>query len=336
MALPGHASWRRRCRYNWACRRSPRRFAPARRSNRRTRSSASRAKRCRRRRSRCVSFIDKGLRHGRPLGGYVTYNTWYCLRHVPRRSSRCWPRWTWRPRSASSSSSSTPAGGRAIDPDDPGDFVDGWGNWQVDPIAFPNGLGALSDRAHSARHAIRRLGGARARRSATVGQPGLAQERFLATTGSALRPGRDERARRSPRRCALVDAAARELGARQARRLHRRGAPGLPEVGQQLLGQLHCVRATATAARTAISCTSAGVRTVLDALRETLSGPRHRELRERGQPPVARHAGRDRRGVDGRSHVSVRANAARTGGARPALSAGATSCRSRWPPPTSR
>ena len=38
--------------------------------------------------------------------------------------------------------------GRASTPTIAGDFARGWGNWEVDPDRFPNGLGALSDHAH--------------------------------------------------------------------------------------------------------------------------------------------------------------------------------------------
>jgi alpha-galactosidase len=65
------------------------------------------------------------------------------------------------------------------------DFTTGLGSWQVDRSRFPDGLGPIGDhaRAHGMRFGVwvepERVD------LSTVGQPGLAEERFLATAGGA-------------------------------------------------------------------------------------------------------------------------------------------------------
>jgi alpha-galactosidase len=88
------------------------------------------------------------------------------------------------------------------------DFTDGLGSWQVDRSRFPAGLSVVGDyaRANGMRFGVwvepERVA------LATVGQPGLAAERFLATSGGRYLPGGDSSA--ADAQICLGDAAARE------------------------------------------------------------------------------------------------------------------------------
>src|SRR5207249_66140 len=94
------------------------------------------------------SFLEHGVRHDRPFRSLVTYNTWFSYGvSIDEPSLRAemelaaemgfeqfvvdagW--WT-----------------RTREPEDNGDFIHDWGNWDVDRDRFPAGLGALTDRAH--------------------------------------------------------------------------------------------------------------------------------------------------------------------------------------------
>lgn len=133
------------------------------------------------------AYIEKGIRHGRPLDAYVTYNTWYSkgnfvdefsiLAEMDRAASigvelfvldAGW--WT------------------DVNLNDSGDFVRRWGNWEVDPDRFPNGLGALSDHAHALGMRFGVWVEPERVDRATVGLPGLAKERFLATRNGLYDP----------------------------------------------------------------------------------------------------------------------------------------------------
>jgi alpha-galactosidase len=89
------------------------------------------------------------------------------------------------------------------------DFTDGLGSWEVDRERFPGGLGPIGDyaRAQGMRFGVwvepERVA------LATVGQPGLAEERFLATTAGAYDPGRRNDETTDGQIC-LGDRAARE------------------------------------------------------------------------------------------------------------------------------
>jgi alpha-galactosidase len=152
-------------------------------------------------------FIEKGLRHGRPLGGHVTYNTWYSYGTLVDQPSMeaeidtaaalgveqfvidagWWP---------------------GVDPNDPGNWVDGWGNWEVDRDRFPDGLGALSERAHSRGMRFGIWVEPERVTLGTVGRPGLALERYLAMQDSRYDPNAPNEQARSAQVC-FADAAAR-------------------------------------------------------------------------------------------------------------------------------
>jgi alpha-galactosidase len=134
------------------------------------------------------TFVERGVRHGRPLRALVTYNTAYSYGiFIDEQSLRAEMElaaqmgfeqfvvdagWWVEP-----------------DPENSGDFVHDWGNWEVDAERFPSGLGALTDYAHELGM---RFGvwvePERVDRS-TVGQPGLAKERFLATDDGRYESG---------------------------------------------------------------------------------------------------------------------------------------------------
>jgi alpha-galactosidase len=89
------------------------------------------------------------------------------------------------------------------------DFTEGLGTWQVDRSRFPRGLGPIGDhaRAHGMRFGVW-VEPERVARG-TVGQPGLAEERFLATSGGAYDPNRPHDDTPDAQIC-LGDRAARE------------------------------------------------------------------------------------------------------------------------------
>jgi alpha-galactosidase len=134
------------------------------------------------------SFIDKGLRHGRSLPAFVSYNTWYSYGTFVEEASMLaememaaaigvelfvvdagwWP---------------------GINTDDPGDFARAWGSWQVDPDRFPNGLGGLSDRAHELGMRFGVWVEPERVDRQMVGRPGLAADRMLAMRDGRYDPG---------------------------------------------------------------------------------------------------------------------------------------------------
>jgi alpha-galactosidase len=91
------------------------------------------------------SFIDQGIREGRPLNPPVIYNTWFAyLTEVDDETLRGE---MVRARSVGAEIFVIDAGwyigaGRGSD------FVSGLGSWEPDPQKFPSGLGALADYAH--------------------------------------------------------------------------------------------------------------------------------------------------------------------------------------------
>lgn len=93
------------------------------------------------------SFIDKGVRHGRPLRADVTYNTWFTYGTFINET-------VLRAEMAMAAEMGieqfvVDAGWwKDIHPDDPSDFTRGLGSWAVDEDRFPAGLAALSDYAH--------------------------------------------------------------------------------------------------------------------------------------------------------------------------------------------
>jgi len=154
------------------------------------------------------NFIEKGVRHGRPFGSYVSYNTWYSYGTQLNEESM---------RAEMETAAAIGVEQFVIDagwwagynPDDRGDFVHNWGNWQVDPDRFPNGLGALSDRAHELGMRFGVWIEPERVALATVGQDGLARERFLAMRDGRYDPGVANRDAESAQVC-LADDEARE------------------------------------------------------------------------------------------------------------------------------
>jgi alpha-galactosidase len=128
-------------------------------------------------------FIDKGLRHGRPFASYVTYNTWYS-----------YGTFVDEPSMIAEMDMAAAMGVEQfvvdagwwfhINSDDAGDFSRGWGTWEVDPERFPSGLGLLTDHAHELGMRFGVWTEPEKVDRATIGQPGLVQERFLATVGT--------------------------------------------------------------------------------------------------------------------------------------------------------
>jgi alpha-galactosidase len=124
-------------------------------------------------------FIDHALRHGRPYGSYVSYNTWYSygtfidegslLAEMDMAAALGVEQFV------------VDAGWwSSINGDDAGDFSHGWGTYQVDMNRFPDGLSALSDRAHELGMRFGLWVEPERVDRATVNQPGGAMERFLA------------------------------------------------------------------------------------------------------------------------------------------------------------
>ena len=120
------------------------------------------------------------------------------------------------------------------------DFTTGIGVWEADPDRFPSGLSALSDHAHELGMKFGIWVEPERVDLKTVGKAGLAKERWLATQSGRLRSGEDQRhcefrsALPGQHRGARLDSRS-PLGA------DRCGAPRLPEMGQQFLGQLHAL-----------------------------------------------------------------------------------------------
>jgi alpha-galactosidase len=126
-----------------------------------------------------VSFVEQRLRRGRPLRALVTYNTWYPYGTFLDEESM---------RAEMSLAAAMgfeqfviDAGWWAnINPNDPSDYVHGWGNWEIDRSRFPSGLGALTDYAHGLGLRFGVWVEPERVDRATIGRPGLAKERFLA------------------------------------------------------------------------------------------------------------------------------------------------------------
>ena len=144
-------------------------------------------------------FIDKGVRRGRPVASYVTYNTWYSKGTFIDEGSLL--------------AEMELAGAMGLeqfvvdagwwtgsDQQDSTNFTRQWGNWEVDPDRFPNGLGYLSDRAHELGMRFGVWVEPERVDLSTVGRAGLAKERFLAavsddsvpvvSSAPPVRPGR--------------------------------------------------------------------------------------------------------------------------------------------------
>ena len=95
-----------------------------------------------------ATYITQGIRNGRPLAPQVTYNTWFAYgTRIDETSMR---REMARAASLGVELFVIDAGWYAgADTQDPFEFTNGLGTWEVDPERFPNGLKVLTDYAHS-------------------------------------------------------------------------------------------------------------------------------------------------------------------------------------------
>jgi alpha-galactosidase len=132
------------------------------------------------------AYVKNGVLHGRPLDPQVTYNTWFAHgTYVDESTVRAEMDRAaevgidlfvldagWFPGGSS-----------------PSDYTTGLGTWTVDARRFPSGLGALRDYAHS--HGLKFGVWVEPERvdTATINRPGLAKERFLATTNGRYNAG---------------------------------------------------------------------------------------------------------------------------------------------------
>jgi len=132
------------------------------------------------------AYVRHGIRRGRPFRSRVTYNTWFAYGvHVDESSMR--------EEMAHAADLGVelfvldagwyPSGSQ------PSDFSTGLGSWAVDRRRFPSGLRALADhaRAHDLAFGIwvepERVD------TATINDPGLVRERWLATVNGRYNPG---------------------------------------------------------------------------------------------------------------------------------------------------
>lgn len=132
-------------------------------------------------------FIERGVRHGRPLGSHLTANTWYAYGTLINEPSVLAE--MEMAAAAGMEQFVVDAGWWAdLNWDTASDFVHGWGNWQIDYDRFPNGLGGLSDRAHQLGMRFGVWVEPERVDRGVIGQIGQAQERFLATDGGRYMP----------------------------------------------------------------------------------------------------------------------------------------------------
>ena len=121
-----------------------------------------------------------------------------------------------RRRSASSCSCSTRGGGCGAGVDGPFDFESGLGAWTDDSERFPSGLESLADEAHGARHEVRPVGRARARRAVDGRTSGGSRDEAVAGDARAA-----SMAHASSAQMCLGAPGRPPMGARSARRAHR-------------------------------------------------------------------------------------------------------------------
>jgi alpha-galactosidase len=153
------------------------------------------------------AFIDQGVRNGRPIEAYVTYNTWYSYGTFIDDGSM---------RAEMDLAASLGVEQFVVDagwwfginPDDAGDFRTNWGRWDVDTNRFPDGLGALSDYAHTLNMRFGVWVEPERVAMTAVGGPGLARERYLATVNGRYDPAVPNGQAQSAQVC-LVDPDAR-------------------------------------------------------------------------------------------------------------------------------
>jgi alpha-galactosidase len=131
------------------------------------------------------SFIVRGLRRGRPFDALVTYNTWFAY-GVQIDEALV--------RSEIDGAAALGAELFVLDAgwytgtgrNGAGDFTSGLGTWQVDRAKFPSGLRALRDYTHDRGMKFGIWVEPERVAQSTVGQPGLAQETWLAKRDGKL------------------------------------------------------------------------------------------------------------------------------------------------------
>jgi alpha-galactosidase len=150
-------------------------------------------------------FIDQGLRQGRPFQPLVTYNTWFSYgTAVDEQSMR---------------DEMLAAAGMGVelfvldagwyagtDAAGENDFASGLGSFTADPERFPSGLTALTEYAHSLGLKFGLWVEPERTALAYVGQPGLAQEPWLAMANGSYDGGKPNR-QTSPLICLGASAA---------------------------------------------------------------------------------------------------------------------------------
>lgn len=148
-------------------------------------------------------FIDHALRHGRPYSSYVSYNTWYSygtfideaslLAEMDLASSLGIEQFVvdagWWP---------------TLDGDTPGDFMLGWGSYQVDMDRFPDGLSSLSDHAHQLGMRFGLWVEPERVDRATLNQDGAASDGFLAMQDGRYDPSAPNSESRSAQVCFVL------------------------------------------------------------------------------------------------------------------------------------
>jgi alpha-galactosidase len=129
-------------------------------------------------------YIDRALRHGRPYSAYVSYNTWYSYGTFIDEASL-----------TAEMDLAAAAGAEQFVVDAgwwpgivDGDFLRGWGTYEVDMDRFPSGLGALSDHAHQLGLRFGLWVEPERIDRSTLNMPGGAIERYLATSDSRYDP----------------------------------------------------------------------------------------------------------------------------------------------------
>jgi alpha-galactosidase len=129
-------------------------------------------------------FIDHALRHGRPYSAYVSYNTWYSYGTFINEASL-----------TAEMDLAAAAGAEQFVVDagwwpgiEDGDFLRGWGTYEVDMDRFPNGLGALADHAHQLGLRFGLWVEPERIDRSTLNMPGGAIERYLATSDGRYDP----------------------------------------------------------------------------------------------------------------------------------------------------
>ena len=128
-------------------------------------------------------FVDQGIRRGRPFQPLVTDNTWFSYgTNIDEETMK--DEMTSAARLGAELFVMDAGWYRGADVG--GDFATGLGTWEADPARFPDGLGALTDYAHSLGLRFGIWVEPERVDQATVGKPQLAQQSWLASTNGSL------------------------------------------------------------------------------------------------------------------------------------------------------